>query len=101
MADNRIRKKILKGIRILFRCCLILAVAGTGCLLAGNYFVKKSSIKRIIDSGDESLPSVDCILILGCGLRPGRGTHPDAEGPPGYGDRPLLLRCGPEDSDER
>lgn len=70
MTNNGLKKRLLRGICILFRCCLILAVAGTGCLLAGNYYVKKSSVKRIIDSGDKPLPLADCILVLGCGLRP-------------------------------
>ena len=46
-------------------------MAGTGCLLAGNYYVKKSCEKKILGEAEaQNLSSVDCILVLGCGLRP-------------------------------
>lgn len=65
------KKKIIKGFRVLLAGCLVLAAIGTLCLLAGNFYVKKSSGSRIFaDNKKPELPPTDCILILGCGLRP-------------------------------
>lgn len=65
------KRKIIKGFRVFSCCCLILAAAGVICLLTGNYYVRSSTAKRILktDENSESL-SADCILVLGCGLRP-------------------------------
>ena len=65
------KKKIIKGLRAFSCCCLILAAAGVLCLLAGNYYVRKSVEGNILETDENSEGlSVDCILVLGCGLRP-------------------------------
>lgn len=55
------------------RICLfgvILGVAGTISMAAGNWYVKAKSSKKIIEAGKLSmLPQMDCIMVLGCGLR--------------------------------
>lgn len=64
------KKRIAKRIKALLKGCLILAALGVLCLSAGNYYVKKVSGKWISPDGDsQKLPSADCILVLGCGLR--------------------------------
>lgn len=51
-------------------CCLFLACAGVLCLFVGNWWVKDSAGKRILKDEEWSkLPQMDCILVLGCGLR--------------------------------
>ena len=65
------KKKIIKGLRAFSCCCLILAAAGVLCLLAGNYYVRKSVEGHNLETDENSEGlSVDCILVLGCGLRP-------------------------------
>ncbi len=65
------KKKIVKRIRAWFVCCLFLAAAGVLCLFIGNYYVKASVENRVLgQDGYEGVSGMDCILVLGCGLRP-------------------------------
>lgn len=64
-------KNPFKWVRALFRFCMVLAAAGVCCLFVGDYYVKKSSKGSILEVEEgRNLPEVDCILVLGCGLRP-------------------------------
>ncbi len=59
-------------IKRIFCGCFFLAVAGVFCLLAGNFWVRKSTEKKIMTNEEElkQVSQPDCILVLGCGLRP-------------------------------
>ena len=58
-------------LRKLVYVCMALAFGGMVCLITGNLWVKASMGKKIIEGeGWSKLPQMDCILILGCGLRP-------------------------------
>ena len=64
------KKKMMKKIRAWFVCCLFVTAAGMLCLFAGNYYVKASVEKKILEQdGYGGLYEMDCILVLGCGLR--------------------------------
>lgn len=55
---------------VLLACCLLVAAAGMICLFLGNCYVKRAGKDRILGYKDlAGLPQVDCILVLGCGLR--------------------------------
>ena len=71
MTYKFIPKKIIKITKRLLAGGLALATVGVFCLLAGNIYVKRSSMNRIFaDNEKPEIPQIDCILILGCGLRP-------------------------------
>lgn len=65
------KKRIVKKIRALLICCFFMAAAGVLCLFAGDRYVKRVSKEQILGYEDlAGLPQMDCILVLGCGLRP-------------------------------
>ncbi|MCI8659111.1 MAG: DUF218 domain-containing protein [Lachnospiraceae bacterium] len=57
--------------RALLICCLFMVAAGVLCLFAGDHYVRKAGKDKILGYEDlTGLPQMDCILVLGCGLRP-------------------------------
>lgn len=61
-------KKILKRFVI---CVLLFGVACAAAAAAINIYVKESTSDRILSTADTlELQDIDCILVLGCGVRP-------------------------------
>ena len=59
-------KKLLFSLAILAALCLLLGIA----VLAVNGHVKRSAGQYILSDADAAaLENVDCILVLGCGVR--------------------------------
>lgn len=57
-----------KGLK---RWGLVLGILGAVCLAAGNGYVKKYSNPKILPTAAAAeLSGMDCIMVLGCGLRP-------------------------------
>lgn len=70
MKTKEKRKNIINWIKRAVCCCVALALLGTAVLLTGNWYVKRSAGKKILDMPQlDELTDVDCIMILGCGLR--------------------------------
>ncbi len=69
--------KIPRYLRILICCLLCLGILGAGLLAGINSAVTGATRDRILPMEDAAaLQDVDCILVLGCGLRPD-GTPSD------------------------
>jgi vancomycin permeability regulator SanA len=64
-----------KGIKTVILVLLCMAVVGVLTLAAINIYVKESVKNRILTMEEaKSLDSVDCILVLGAGVRDGKPT---------------------------
>ena len=63
-------KKKFTKIKRVVRFCLVLGLAGSIWAGSANWYVKHESSKKII-TGDAvtGLTGMDCIMVLGCGLR--------------------------------
>ena len=68
MKIKKIIKNTIKSIIITGVC---LAIAGTAALFGINAYVKNSVDERIITAEELSDYGADCILVLGCYVRPG------------------------------
>ncbi len=62
--------KIKRWLKRICSICMILAVAGAAVAMFGNMMVKYRGGKRITDpESARNLEQIDCIMVLGCGLR--------------------------------
>lgn len=70
----RARKKRWKKILLILLCA---AVVGTGAVLGLNSYVKRTARRQILTETEAAaLEGMDCILVLGCGVRrDGSPTH--------------------------
>ena len=70
----RARKKRWKKILLILLCA---AVVGTGAVLGLNGYVKRTAGRQILTETEAAaLEGMDCILVLGCGVRQdGSPTH--------------------------
>ena len=70
----RARKKRWKKILLILLCA---AVVGTGAVLGLNSYVKRTAGRQILTETEAAaLEGMDCILVLGCGVRQdGSPTH--------------------------
>lgn len=64
------RKRLGKALRWIVSACMVAGLAAAAVSVLGNWHVKKVSSKRIIsEEVAEELAQMDCIMVLGCGLR--------------------------------
>lgn len=68
---ERTEKGLKKWLPWLVRSGFVLGIIGVVCLAVGNWYVKKSSDPKILSvEAAAELSGMDCIMVLGCGLRP-------------------------------
>lgn len=65
------KKGLKKWLPRLVKCGLVLGIFGVVCLAVGNWYVKKFSDPKILSAeAAAEFSGMDCIMVLGCGLRP-------------------------------
>ena len=69
MKKKTTKKKVTRLKRAV-RFCIVMGIAGTVWAGSANWYVKHESSKKIV-TGDTAagLSGIDCIMVLGCGLR--------------------------------
>ena len=77
---------------LLFLICV--GVAGCLAVVWLSAYVKSETAARILSAEEAAKQDADCILVLGCGVRP------DADRPTGNGHCTLSGRRGGKASDE-
>ena len=65
-------KKLLRVLAVLVALCVLAGVLA----LAGSTFVVTTTKDRILTLDDTPPADVDCILVLGCAVRPDGSTRP-------------------------
>lgn len=64
------RKRLVKALSCMVSACMVAGLAAAAVSVLGNWHVKKVSSKKIIsDEAAGELAQMDCIMVLGCGLR--------------------------------
>ena len=81
---------------LLFLICM--GVAGCLAVVWLSAYVKSETAARILSAEEAAKQDADCILVLGCGVRP--DTEPDADRPTGNRHCALSGRRGGKASDE-